>query len=296
MLEIRNLSVKYDDNEVLHDCSLDLNGGHIYALVGENGSGKTTFIGALTKNLEKSSGTISYKGVDIEKNYDFGLDSISLDEVMIKNTGTLDSLVHELKELKKTMFSEEYYRSLLMEFGLNGKMKLSKMSLGQKRLGNFICSLSFRPKIIVLDEYFDGVDVINKSKLKRLLYSHIESVNGLVILATHNMAEIEDVCDKIIFLKDGNFTEVKDIEEALNTLKKIQIFNVGAEDENNISDILGNDLIYRNFQGAINFIISSNRNSKDILSNHNYICSEMDMPLEEIIFYEFTANKVEKNK
>lgn len=226
MIEVKNLEIKYGSKVAVAKCDFNLVEGVIYGLVGENGAGKTTLLRGLTKSLKINDGEISYNGVNIKENSNYENEILFLSQDVEKKKGTIRSLIKELKRIRQCEFDDDYFYELKNEFAYKENLNLSKCSRGNSRLINFIVNLCFNPRVIVLDEFFDGVDVVNKSKLKRILYNHIEKVQGLVILSTHNLNEIENMCDKIIFLRHGILGEALDKEELLHNYMKIQIIDL----------------------------------------------------------------------
>lgn len=207
IIEIKNLSKTFGVNEkkkeVLKQISFDINEGENIALLGGNGAGKTTLVEIISGLNKPSSGMINYL-FKSTKNYQekIGIQfqdstyppAISVKEVLKFMINIYGSKMNkdELNALIKIFGIEEYY-----------KKRASKLSGGQQQRLNVLLALIHKPKIIFLDELSTGLDISIRTKIKNFIKEYAIENNMTIILVSHDMVEVKQLCKRIIFLKDG---------------------------------------------------------------------------------------------
>ncbi len=213
MIDIRNLSKSYGDKAVLCDLSLTVSDGSIYGLVGYNGAGKTTLLSLIAGLLHPDAGSITAevtdpKCGDVTATEVFDSESVRRelfyiqDEPYILPAASLDTMASFYRGFYPR-FSMETYRRLLAVFGLNPKARIAGYSKGMKRQAAIILGLSARPKYLLLDESFDGLDPTVRATVCDLLMEYMADTGATVLMASHNLEAIEHICDTVGIL-NGN--------------------------------------------------------------------------------------------
>lgn len=232
MIEIKDLCKSFGDKQVLLDLNLNIEDGKVMGLVGINGAGKSTLLRTLCGVYKQDSGTItvdgekSYENPNIKKDFFFLPDDPYYD---------LNSTPASILKLYKAMYKvdEAKYNEYLDHFKINPKMKMSKFSKGMKRQTFISLALAIHPKYLVLDEAFDGLDPLARLKFKRELVDMISDYNSTVIISSHSLRELEDICDTFALLDKNHIVSSGNLSDALEELHKYQIaFKEKVEKDN----------------------------------------------------------------
>lgn len=205
-LSVKGLSKSYGKHKVLDDVSLDIVQGELVALVGPNGSGKTTFLNAIANVLNVDSGTVEILGkpntdVSVFREYSYMIDNTVL-------YGYLTGLDH-LKFVTETHgLKKEALRQAVERVGITSFItkKVKEYSMGMKQQLLFTMAILNEPKFLVLDEPFNGLDPTTIIKVRRILMELRDS-GTTIFLSSHNLAEVDQMTSHIVFVKDGKFIE-----------------------------------------------------------------------------------------
>lgn len=234
MLKIEGVSKSFE-NFSLNNININLEPGKIMGIIGDNGSGKTSIINLIMGLYKPSSGKIELNGNDIER-----------DPVGYKNDigFVYDSLSFypnlKLKEYKKIVsmfyknFDDKVYDMYFDNFNLDSEEKIKNLSKGQCEKVMISTALSHHAKLLILDEPIYGLEKSVRKELIRIFKDYIKMENGSVIISTHNVSELEEIYDQIVYLEKGNI---------LFNLKKkdiIKDFRVIRSDSDTLSLMKGN--------------------------------------------------------
>lgn len=193
MIEIKNVSKKYD-NPVLEDVSVKIEEGSIFGLVGINGAGKSTLLKLMCGILKPESGEILYDGVNVYENLDVKKDIFFLSDDPFYSRNTTPKTLPDLYNVFYNFDNETYYRFLdLYQIPVNKTMYT--FSKGMRR--QVFCALAFaiKPKYLFLDEAFDGLDPLARLMLKKEMIRIQNENNMTVVISSHSLRELEDICD-----------------------------------------------------------------------------------------------------
>ncbi len=223
MIEVINLTKKFDGFAALDSVSLDLKEGKIYGLVGANGSGKSTLLRVLSGVYMCDGGEVLIDGEGV-----FNNPKIKETVCYLPDT---PYFIHQsnLKEMAAfyeglyPSFSRERFDRLMSMFPLSLTAKISTMSKGMQRQAALILSLSVKPKYLLLDEAFDGLDPVMRKVLKALLIEGISEGGMTAIIASHNLRELEELCDAVALIHKGNVLFNDTTESLKGNLHKVQI-------------------------------------------------------------------------
>ena len=250
MLKIENVSKTFE-NFSLNNINIMLEPGKIMGIIGDNGSWKTSIINLIIGLYKPSSGKIELNGNNVEK-----------DPVGYKNDigFVYDNLSFypnlKLKDYKKIIamfyknFDEEVYDMYFDNFNLDSEEKIKNLSKGQCEKVMISTALSHHAKLLILDEPIHGLEKTVRKELIRIFKDYIKRENGSVIISTHNVSELEEIYDQIVYLEKGNI---------LFNLKKkdiIKDFRVIRSDSETLSlmkdNIIGIDHYKRYSEALVN--------------------------------------------
>ncbi|MBR3839579.1 MAG: ABC transporter ATP-binding protein [Erysipelotrichales bacterium] len=288
MIDIRNVSKAFETKQVLNDLSLTIHSGTVLGLVGPNGSGKSTLLRLIAGILHADGGFLTLDEQPIYDNVNAKSKIFFVADEPFFFTGATLKDMKEFYQIFYPNFSEEAYRKALSIFSVSENSKIASMSKGMKRQVTLILALASGTEYLLLDEAFDGLDPMMRLNLKRIIADEIDSRKLTVIISSHNLRELEDICDTIGFLSDGNVVTTGSVDELKHSLHKVQ-FSVQA----NIEDIISKlDIVHKASTGSITTIVM--RNSIDelkvLLEPYNpAIFEEIPLKLEEIFVYEMEA-------
>ena len=232
MIEVKNLSKKFGKNVALDGLNLTVENGSVVGLIGSNGGGKSTLLRLLSGVYFPDEGEILIDGEapfdnpDVKANCYFVSDfPFFYSNSTIKNTAAIYRKIYP-------HWSDEAFERYCALFPLNINQPIITMSKGMQRQTALIIALSTCPKYLFLDEIFDGLDAVVRLVLKKLLAEHVSAQEMTVIIASHNLRELEDLCDSISLLHQGKVIVQRDIYSLRNEYRKVQIgFNEVPEGE-----------------------------------------------------------------
>ena len=290
MLEIKNVCKAFGDKNVLDNVSLDIDFGSIFGLVGVNGAGKSTLLRCIAGIYKTDDGTILFDGLDTYDDYEVRKNILFVsDDPYYPYGSTLNSLKDFYKGFYN--FDEETYKKYLDLFGLDEKANISNFSKGMKRQSMLLLALTCKPKLLMLDEAFDGLDPIVRVYIKNALSDLIEDNKSLIIISSHNLKELEDICDTYGILEDGHISTYGDLIESKANINKYQLAFKDMVDENIFKDF---DILYKNAEGRIITLVI--RGDKEEVSEkleklNPLILDVLNVNFEELFIYEHTGGK-----
>ncbi len=222
MIIAKSLKKGFENILAVDDVSFQIEDSSVFALIGTNGSGKSTILSMLSGVLRTDRGEILLDGENIFENITqkSKLFYISDDQYFFPN-----STPNELKNFYKQIyhqFDEQRFNSLLDAFSLNPYRKISTFSKGMKKQLSVIYALSAMTDYILCDETFDGLDPVVRQGVKGIFANDIAERGLSVIIASHNLRELEDVCDHVVLLHQGHVILDKNLDDLKDQLHKIQ--------------------------------------------------------------------------
>lgn len=214
-----NIHKYYNNHVALKSFSAEFKSGHITGLLGPNGAGKTSFIRILNQILKPDGGSLMFDGHQLSSKHIEQIGYLPEERGLYKKMKVLDQIVYlaRLKGLDKSSAKAEAL-SWLDKLGLNDwkKARIESLSKGMAQKIQFICTVIHDPQILILDEPFSGFDPINTNLIKQEIFKQKEA-GKTILLATHNMASVEEICEDVILLNKGTKIidgSVKDIKQS----------------------------------------------------------------------------------
>ncbi|MEE0863010.1 MAG: ABC transporter ATP-binding protein [Lachnospiraceae bacterium] len=225
MLQCQNVMKKYGKKTAVANITTNIVPGKIYALLGSNGSGKTTFMKMVAGLVKPTNGTITFNGMPIgeeSKKYIAYMptESFYYSYMTCKDAGKFYKDFYE-------DFDENKYYYLLNEMNLDPDMKVSKMSSGMTAKAKLALTLSRNSSIIMLDEPLNGIDIIAREKVIETVLKNA-SPNNAIIMSSHLVDELEKIIDYAIFVRQGEVVMQGDAEE-LRTRNGMSIVDMYKE-------------------------------------------------------------------
>ena len=288
MLEIKNVTKAFKDKSVLDDVSLNIDHGSIFGLVGVNGAGKSTLLRSVAGIYSLDDGLVLFEGLDTHIDVEIRKRIFLVSDDPYYPYG---SSIKSLKMFYKGFydFDEEVYQKYLSLFKLSETDNISNFSKGMKRQAMLLIALACKPDLLLLDEAFDGLDPIVRVHIKNALSDLIEDNNSLIIISSHNLKELEDICDFYGILENGHIETYGDLLESKVNINKYQL---AFKEEVDIEMFKDFDVLYKNMEGRIiTLVIKGNREdvSKKLEALNPLILDVLNVNFEELFIYEHTG-------
>ncbi len=212
MLKANDLVKRFGDTIALDGLNTEIGRGCIYGLVGPNGSGKSTLMRLMCGVYRPDGGSITLEGEPVFENIAAKDRILYLsDDLYFPPKSTVEELAAFYRGLYSG-FSTETYQKLCGCFPLEVKKSLSTFSKGQRRQAALLAALCCHADYLLLDEAFDGLDPVIRLMVKKLLAEEIAERGATVVISSHNLRELEDLCDQIGLLSAGRLLFEKDID------------------------------------------------------------------------------------
>ncbi len=224
MIEVNNLNKKFEDFEALKDANMHVEKGSVYGLVGPNGAGKTTMLKLITGVYKPDAGTVKICGVDAYDNPAVKDKFVFIPDDLFF---FIQANINDMRDFYAGMYSrfdnERFERLASVFSGIDRKQVIRKMSKGMKKQVAFWLAISCRPEIIFLDEPVDGLDPVMRRKLWSLILADVSENETTVVISSHNLRELEDVCDHVGIMNEGRVVIEKSLSDLQGGVAKLQV-------------------------------------------------------------------------
>lgn len=222
-MRVKHLSKEIHHHKILTDIDFDIKTGSIVGIIGRNGAGKTTLLRTMVGILEPSYGDVLIEDESIFRNPRLKEQIIFVPDSSeaLKSYSTKEMLV--LYKQIYPNFDEDYYIELMERFSLPEMKKIGNYSKGMKALFSLVIAFSTRAKYILLDEPTDGLDVIVKKRVLKILLEEVASNEVAVIISSHRLDELEFMANDIIMIKNGKVDSRHGLDEMKATYLKAQV-------------------------------------------------------------------------
>lgn len=239
MIQITDVTKNFDDFAALEDFTLHIKEGHIYGIVGYNGAGKTTLLKTIAGIYRPEKGNITIDGDKVFENEKLkSMFFMVQDEPLFLPQSTLNGMAVFYRGFYPG-WRDTVYKRLVDLFGLNPDERINGFSKGMQRQASIILGLSTMPKYLLLDESFDGLDLGKRNLLKALLFAYLKHNASNILISSHNLKELEGICDHIAMIKDKKLAFGDSVEQMrkqrtkfnvvfANDTDKEQLYSIGA--------------------------------------------------------------------
>ena len=223
MLEMKNVTKTFGDFKALDDLTMTVPKGTVYGLVGPNGAGKSTAIRHLTGVYRPDCGEITMEGQPIYENpvQKERIASIP-DEIFHFPSATMEEMHKYYKGIYPN-FDEELYQRLYEVFNLPRKGQIRRFSKGMQKQAAFHLSICCRPDVLILDEPVDGLDPVMRRQVWSLILSDVAQRGTTVLISSHNLRELEDICDHVGIMDHGKMLLERSLADMQGITVKLQI-------------------------------------------------------------------------
>ena len=287
MIEIKHAVKSFDKVEAIRDLSLTIRDGEVFGLVGTNGAGKSTLLRMIAGIIRPDKGEVLLDAAVICENEEVKreLFYISDEGYVFPNADALEMMRFYMSVYPR--FDMKRFHELTGRFGLDEKRKISTFSKGMKKQLSLIMGLCAGTKYLLCDETFDGLDPVMRQTVKGLIAQEILDRAFTPVIASHNLRELEDICDTVGLLHEGGILLSKDLTELKTHMHKVQCLISDKDRESALLQRL--DILEVHRQGTL-LIITARGTREDIMNKIQeadpLFCEIIPLSLEEIFISE----------
>lgn len=292
MIEVKNLTKRFGSFTALQDISLTVEDGSVYGLVGYNGAGKTTLLKNISGIYKPENGEVLFDGENIFDNED------KKEQIFFMPDDLYFSPYANMKKMAD--FYNGYYRrfdynmfnNLVEAFGLDPKKRIAGFSKGMQRQAEMVLALSTHPKLLLMDESFDGIDPQKRLLMKSLLKDAIKQNNTSVIISSHNLQELENLCDHIGIINGKKISVTGAVEDLSYGKTKFRLAFARDFSLDEFKDIKCENLV-KDGQLALFTVNGDTTQAQEQIKNlAPAVTEKINLSLEEIFLQEMEGNKL----
>ena len=284
MIEVRQLRKSFDSFEALRGLDIRVPRGAVYGLVGPNGAGKSTVIRHIAGVYRQDGGEVLVGGEPVYENPAVKAKIACIpDDVFYFNSATIRDMKNFYRSMIPT-FSDERWDKLREAFPLEEKQTVRRLSRGMQKQAAFWIALSCCPELLLLDEPVDGLDPVMRRQVWSLLLQDVAERGTTVLVSSHNLRELEDVCDHVGIMDRGKMLLERPLSEMQENTVKIQL---ALPDDAALPE--GLDILHETKTGRLRQLILRGR-AEDVSARlaacHPFFLDVLPLSLEEIFIYE----------
>lgn len=222
MIELREIKKRFGNVDAVTGLTGEIREGSVFGLVGTNGAGKSTCLRMMAGVLKPDQGTVLVDGQEVFENEEMKsrIFFISDDQYYLPNSTPKDMM--EYYSIFYPCFDEQRFWELLKKFGLDGERRIHTFSKGMKKQLSVILGLCANTKYLLCDETFDGLDPVMRQAVKSMFALEIINRDFTPVIASHNLRELEDICDHVGLLHKGGILLSRDLEDLKANIHKVQ--------------------------------------------------------------------------
>lgn len=286
MIEARGLSKSFSGFKALDNLSIHVKEASVYGLLGPNGAGKTTLIKHIMGLYRPDEGTILVGGKPIYENTEEKSSIVYIpDDLYFFSLYSIEDTARFYSALYPSWNWDRYER-LKEVFQIDPKKKILRLSKGMQKQVAFWLGICQMPRLMVLDEPVDGLDPIMRKKVWNLILQDVAERNTSVLVSSHNLRELEDVCDHIGILHNGKVVVESELDNLKSDIHKIQVAYPGEIPEQLLEY---GEILHRSQRGSVLLLIVKG-NRERVLSSFErtnpVIMDILPLTLEEVFIYE----------
>ncbi|WP_226669948.1 ABC transporter ATP-binding protein [Metabacillus litoralis] len=287
MITVHSISKKYNNHKAVNELSLSVKKGSIYGLLGSNGAGKTSLLKIIAGINKPDKGNIfidelpAYENVAVKERVVF-----IPDVLYFFPQATIANMAAQYREYYPN-WNQQRFDQLKSAFKIDLNKKVHRLSKGMKRQVAFWLALSAMPDVLILDEPIDGLDPVMRQKVKNLLFQDVAEREMTIIISSHNLREIEDLCDHVGIMHNGKIIIEKEIDDLKCDTHKIQLALADPTHEEHLLSKL--TILHYEKRGSVSLLIvrgDEEEINKIIHSTEIILYDLLPLTLEEIFIYE----------
>lgn len=285
MLKVRMVEKSLQGQRVLNQLDMDVADGCIYGLIGPNGAGKSTLLRVMAGVYQPDLGCVTIDDQKIQE------DPTRLANILLIGDDPFyfrNATLHDMKKFYQITYSDmddAYYHHLLQLFRLDDQTPLRKFSKGMKRQAFLILGLCAAPRYLLLDEAFDGLDPRMRLLFKKEIAQRIEEAQMSVVISSHNLREMEELCDCFGILEEGRLLTSGSMSERLSKVHRFQLAFAHEPAEDAFADL---SLLSLSLDSRIVNLVAEGEEteiSEQLRKLHPLMMEVLPVSLEEVFVY-----------
>lgn len=286
MIEAQKLTKSFGKYKVLDDLNLKVRTASVYGLLGPNGAGKTTLIKHLTGLYRQDQGLVTIDNQPVYENTQVKAQTVYIpdDLYFFSQASIAETAKFYSKIYPKWNWNR--YEQLKQVFPIDSKKRVLKLSKGMQKQVAFWLGISSMPKVMILDEPVDGLDPVMRKKVWSLILQDVAERQVSVLVSSHNLRELEDVCDHVGILHNGKIVVERELDDMKSDVHKFQL---AFSTEIPPGFLEGPEVLHRTQTGSILLLIvrgDKNELLHKMKSADPVILDVLPLTLEEIFIYE----------
>ena len=280
MLQLHNITKAFGSFKALDDLSMTVPKGAVYGLVGPNGAGKTTAIRHMTGVYRPDSGTVTLEGLPIFEN-PLIKERIGYipDDIFFFPSASISDMQSYYRGIYP-QFDDALFDRLFEVFQLPKKSPMRRFSKGMQKQAAFHLALCTRPDMLILDEPVDGLDPVMRRQVWSLILSEVSQRETTVLISSHNLRELEDICDHVGIMDHGKMLLERSLEDMQGSTVKLQLVGDAPE---------GLDILHESSSGRLRTLVvrgSAQEVAAKMQTVETAYFDVLPLSLEEIFIYE----------
>ena len=286
MINAKNVVKTFGAFRALDDFSMSVPKGCIYGLVGSNGAGKTTIINHIMGILLQDDGCITIDGENVFENQSLFQRVLCINDDWYFYPGYTTKEMAKFYEGMYKNFNRERYEKLGTVLKIEENRQIRFLSKGMKKQIAFRLALSCMPDVLILDEPLDGLDPVMRRQIMNIIISDVAERQMTVLVSSHNLRELEDICDYVGIIHKGKMVMEKPLDDLKGNILKIQL---AFKDEYPVELDEDIDILHKTKIGSVYTLIVRGNNEETDLAIKSYepiVYDKVSLTLEEVFIYE----------
>ena len=280
MLELKNVTKVFESTKALDDLTMTVPKGAVYGLVGPNGAGKSTAIRCALGVYRPDKGEITLNGTPIFENPEAKVRIASIpDDIFYYPSATLEDMRRFCRGVYPN-FDDQLFDRLYEAFQLPKNGQLRRFSKGMQKQAAFHLSICTRPDMLILDEPVDGLDPVMRRQVWSLILSDVAQRETTVLISSHNLRELEDICDHVGIMNHGKMLLERSLADMQGNTVKLQLVGITPEDL---------EVLHETTSGRMKTLIcrgSAEEVTAKVQKTNPVYFDVLPLSLEEIFIYE----------
>jgi ABC-2 type transport system ATP-binding protein len=285
MIKAVEICKRFERKQVLDQVGFQVRPGTIYGLLGSNGAGKTTIMRILAGIIKQDKGCVLIDGKSVFENTEVKQRIIFMPDILYFLP---QYTVKQMGKYYADMYAnwdQQRYDQLISQFQLENK-KVSSFSKGMQRQVAFCLALAAKPDYLIMDEPLDGLDAVVRQRIKGLLINDVAERDMSVLISSHNLREMENLCDDIGIVHKGKMILERNLDDMKSEVQKVQFALRKGQDTKFLNKL---NILHQEKRGSIHLlIIKADRHEAEALfaAQHPVVLDMLPLSLEEIFIYE----------
>ena len=286
MIEVKNLTKKFGSKTALNGMSFQIGGGSVFGLVGSNGAGKSTFLRTCAGIYFPDGGQILVDGKEPFENVEVKSRVCFIPDFPYFLPQATLSDMEKFYAGIYPQWDQKQFDHLCGVFSADKKERISHFSKGMQRQAALICAFAAHPAYLLMDEIFDGLDPVMRQLLKKLISEEVAENHLTVVIASHNLRELEDLCDHVGLFHKGGILFEKDIDALRLGMSKVQAIFRPMPDKSAFAPL---EILQWEMHGSLlNLVIRGGQKEvmEKLNSMHPLFAEALPLTLEEVFISE----------